>query len=197
MIRKAAGMLNRRTPVTATTNRTMPRFAFSTSSSSGPTNTASRIVATGATTSTSSISGRITLPRTVMLPQARLSAVIARPRDRARARRAQGAREHVSERTRACVSEAAQAATPATAVGGRSLVDAAHDGIEARHHRHRVGDQVVLHQQPDELEVDERGIVDLHPERLVGPVGDRVRAVEPARRLDGCPGATRPRTKEP
>src|SRR3954451_11560034 len=141
MIRKAAGMLNRRTPVTATTNRTMPRFAFSTSSSSGPTNTASRIVAIGATTSTSSISGRISLPRTVMLPQARLSAVMPESsRDRARVARA------------------------------RSLVHAAHHRVERGHDGHRVRDQVVLHQQADELQVDERGVVDLHPERLIGPV---------------------------
>src|SRR3954469_4205484 len=141
MMMKAAGMLNSRTPVTATTNRTMSMFAESRSTSSGPTKTASRIVAIGATTSTSSIRGRSTLPRTVMLPQARFSVVMPAP-----------CRER----------------------GRRSLVDASHDRVERRHDRHRVRDEVVLHQQADELEVHERRVVDLHPERLVRAVRDHV-----------------------
>src|SRR3954452_1353173 len=36
-----------------------------------------------------------------------------------------------------------------------SLVDAAHDRVEGRHHRHRVGDQVAGHQNAHRLEVDE------------------------------------------
>src|SRR5215207_3312660 len=167
MIRNAAGMLNSRTPVTATTNRTMSRFALRTSSTSGPTNSASRIVTTGATTRTSSISGRTTLPRAVMLPQARFSAVMRSP-----------------------------PLAPALWSRSGSLVHAAHDGIKGGHHGHRVGDQVVPHQQADELEVDERRVVDLHPERLVRPVRDGVRPVQASRRLDGRPRATRPGTQQ-
>ena len=63
----------------------------------------------------------------------------------------------------------------------RSLVDAAHDRVERGHDGHRVGDQVVLHQHAHQLEVDERRVVDLHPERLVGPVADHVRPVQAAR----------------
>src|SRR6478672_2568180 len=44
----------------------------------------------------------------------------------------------------------------------RSLVDAAHDRVEARHDRHRVGDQVARHHQANGLEVDERRVVDAH-----------------------------------
>src|SRR4051794_9875397 len=174
MMMNAAGMLNSRIPVTAATNRTMSRFALSRSTTSGPTNSASRIVMIGPTTRTSSASGRTTLPRTVMFDQARLSAVTPLPRNRDRTRRGEGAREQRSERTQMCVSEAAERATPAPAVRTRSLVDAAHDGVEGGHDRHRVGDEVVLHQHPHELEMDERRVVDLHPERLVGPIGDRV-----------------------
>ena len=56
-----------------------------------------------------------------------------------------------------------------------SLVHAAHDRVEGGHDRHRVGDQVAGRQQADRLEVDERRVVDPHPERLVGAVADRRR----------------------
>src|SRR5829696_8076634 len=60
---------------------------------------------------------------------------------------------------------------------GASLVDAAHDRIEAGHHGHRVGDQVARHEDADRLEVDERRVVDPHPEGLVRAVADHVRGV--------------------
>src|SRR3954454_16578943 len=49
----------------------------------------------------------------------------------------------------------------------RSLVYSTHDRVQGRHDRHRVCDQVAWHQDADRLEMDERGIVDPHPERLV------------------------------
>src|SRR4051794_10221290 len=77
-----------------------------------------------------------------------------------------------------------------------SLVDAAHDRVEGRHHRHRVGDQVARHQHAHRLEVDERRVVDPEPERLVRAVTDRVDPVLPAGRLDRGVRPTRPRPEE-
>ncbi len=49
---------------------------------------------------------------------------------------------------------------------------------------------------PDELEVHERRVVDLHPERLVGAVRDRVGPVEAARPLDPGPRPAGPRPEQ-
>src|SRR4051812_16280068 len=57
---------------------------------------------------------------------------------------------------------------------GGSFIHAAHDRIEARHDRHRVGDEVAGHQHPDRLEMDERGVMEPEPERLVRAVADRI-----------------------
>src|SRR4029079_12283130 len=77
------------------------------------------------------------------------------------------------------------------------LVHAAHDRVEGGHDRHRVGDQVARHQDADRLEVDERGVVDPHPERLVGAVADHVGSVLAARPLDRGVGPTGSRTEQP
>ena len=99
------------TPPIATTNRTMPRFELNTSMSHGPTTVATRMVRIGPTTRTRNSSGMTTFPVRVRLPQARLGVVIARTSAPARTRRAQGAVEHGSERSRTYVSDRAQAAT--------------------------------------------------------------------------------------
>ena len=49
----------------------------------------------------------------------------------------------------------------------------------------------------DRLEVDERRVVDPHPERLVRAVADGVGRVLAARALDRGVGATRPRPQQP
>src|SRR3954447_1765717 len=155
MIRNAAGMLNSRIAVTATTNRTMTMLAARTSMTSGPTNNASSTVAIGPTTMSSTNSGRTTFPIVVKLPHDRATTLIAaipagrsvrcglRALAHARPRRA---RSRARPRLRLDVA----AARP-----GGSLVDTTHDGVEGGHDRHGVGDQVVLHQEPDELQVHE------------------------------------------
>ena len=77
MMMKAAGMLNSRTPVIATTNRTISGLAPRTSASHGPTTVARKIVTIGPTTSARNSSGMTTLPVRVRWPHARLSVVIA------------------------------------------------------------------------------------------------------------------------
>src|SRR4051812_29879920 len=181
MIRNAAGMLNSRIAVTATTNRTMTMLAARTSMTSGPTNNASSTVAIGPTTMSSTNSGRTTFPIVVKLPHDRATTLIAaipagrscrgrvpgqtigddggralRDRVGAQTSRSQGAAERASERSPTYVSEPAEAATQAAAGSApMSFVEAAHDRIEGGYDRHGVGDQVVLHQEPDELQVHE------------------------------------------
>src|SRR3954467_2204174 len=77
MIRNAAGMLNSRIAVTATTNRTMTMLAARTSMTSGPTNNASSTVAIGPTTTSSTNSGRTTFPIVVKLPHERPTTLTA------------------------------------------------------------------------------------------------------------------------
>jgi hypothetical protein len=81
--------------------------------------------------------------------------------------------------------------------GRVSLIHSAHDRIEGGHDRHRVGDQVALHEQSDGLEVEVRRVVDAHPERLVGAVADDVRRVLAARAFDRAVGAARARPQQP
>src|SRR3954447_23129969 len=145
MIRNAAGMLNSRIAVTATTNRTITMLAARTSTTSGPTNSASSTVAIGPTTTSSTNSGRTTFPIVVKLPHERPTTLTAatsagrsvrwacrgrvaartsgddggralRDRVGAQTSRSQGAAERASERSRTYVSEPAQAATQAAAV---------------------------------------------------------------------------------
>src|SRR4051812_26406170 len=111
MITNAAGTLNSRIAVTATTKRTTARLAPSTSIASGATYSARTIVRIGPTTMSRNSSGSRTLPTVVRLPHALPMAVMA-----------------------------------ASPLRG-SLIDTAHDRIERRHDRHRVRDEVVLHQQ--------------------------------------------------
>src|SRR4029079_12516753 len=207
MIRNAAGMLNSRMAVTATTNRTMSMLADRIDSNHGPIHTPSSTVTTGPTTSTRNSNGSRIFPAKVRLLNALLTAVIVAPLRWTGAqgsltsptwpRRAEGAREHGSERTPRCVSERAERATPGSAAPRRaSLVHPAHDRIERGHDGHRVRDQVVPHQQPDELEMHERRVVDLHPERLVGAVRDRVGPVQAARPLDAGPRPAGPRPEQ-
>ena len=79
MIMNAAGMLNSRIAVTATTNRTMSMLADRIDSSHGPMNTPSRTVTIGPTTSTRNSSGSRIFPASVRLPNARFIAVMRRP----------------------------------------------------------------------------------------------------------------------
>src|SRR3954447_5481584 len=178
MITNAMGGVRSSTTVAASRKRTMGRFAARTSTSTGPTNTASRTVTSGPRTRTMNASGRMTLPKIVRLFQARPTAIIELP--------------HRGQRAR--VVEMAAAEGPPAA---RSLVDTAHDRIEARHDRHRVGDQVVLHQEPDELEMHEGRVVDADTKRLVRAVADGVGPVHPARTLDRRERAARTRPQEP
>ena len=53
------------------------------------------------------------------------------------------------------------------------------------------------HQQPDRLQVDERRVVDPHPEGLVGAVADGVRGVLAARALDRRVGTAGARPQQP
>src|SRR5215213_5392753 len=126
MIRKALGTLIRRTAVTATTKRTIGRFAVRMSTMIGPAKSASRIVAIGPRMKIRRASGRTTLPRVVRLPQDRLSAVTCpRPRANGLAELGLGPR---------------RASVGSTLTVPSLLVDPTHDGIERGHHRHRVGD---------------------------------------------------------
>src|SRR4051812_28887170 len=78
-----------------------------------------------------------------------------------------------------------------------SLIYPAHDRIERGHDCHGVGDEMPRHHQPDRLQMQERRVVDPHPERLVRSVTDRVDRVLPSWRLDARVGATRTRPKQP
>src|SRR5450759_2873371 len=77
-----------------------------------------------------------------------------------------------------------------------SLVHAAHDRVQRRHDRHGVGNQVSRHEKPDQLEVQEAGVVDAQPERLVRPVAEGVAGVLAAGPFDGAVGAARARAQE-
>src|SRR3954447_20963477 len=77
-----------------------------------------------------------------------------------------------------------------------SFVDAAHDRVQAGHDRHRVRDEVAGHHDADRLQVDERRVVDPHPEGLVAAITDDVCRVLPARAFDRGVGAARPRPEE-
>src|SRR5262245_54235051 len=77
------------------------------------------------------------------------------------------------------------------------LVHPAHDRVEGGHDGHRVRDQVARHHHAHRLEVDERRVVDPHPERLVRAVADHVGGVLAARALDPGVGPAWPRPEQP
>src|SRR5689334_22698923 len=88
MIRKALGTLIRRTAVTATTKRTIGRFAVRMSTTIGPAKRAMRIVAIGARIRKTRASGSTTFPSGVRLRRLRATAaVMRRPRSTLRAGR--------------------------------------------------------------------------------------------------------------
>src|SRR6185503_8352426 len=183
--------------VAAKTNRTIPMLATRMSRIVPPNRPMTMMspIVSSASSGTRMNSAR---PGSARRSQVRAMAVMpTKARERFRARRGEGGREHGCERRRTYVSSRAQRATNASAASKRSLVDAAHDWIQRGHDRHRVSKQIAGQERSDGLEVDEAGVVDLEPERLVGAVADGVRAEQPARRLDGGPGATRPWPEEP
>src|SRR5688500_17033193 len=197
MMMNAVGTLISRIAVAATTNRTRSRFETMKSRIAPPKRTTTR---TSPSVSTSSIgtSVKINFPASVSRLHERATAVTAgcpspglgapsRRRPRA------GPRAHSDVRERSRAAGNARIARP----GRASLVDAAHDGVEAGHDRHRVGDEIAGRERTDGLEVDERRVVDPHPERLVRAVAHRVRRGLTARRLDGGIRPARPGPQEP
>src|SRR6478672_1657694 len=196
MITNAIGGARRSSTVAANTNRTIGRLKIRMSRMFWP----NRASTTTSPTVRSAPSGtRMSSARPGSVSRSQVRAIAVMPpqtRDRDPARPAQGASEHVRERTQTCVSERAQRATRRWAAWARSLVDAAHDWIEGGHDRHRVSEQVARQERTDGLEMDEARVVDLQPERLVGAVADRVGAVHAAGSLDRRPGTTRARPQQ-
>src|SRR6185295_10066350 len=198
MITNAIGGARRSSTVAANTNRTIPMLATRMSRIVPPNSSMTMIspIVSSASSGIRIISAR---PGRVSLSQVRESAVIERLPPARPVRALSAARAH--SRTLECARERARQRLRLGASGVSeltlSLVDAAHDGIQAGHDRHRVSKQVAGQERADGLEVDEARVVDLEPERLVGAVADGVRAEQPARRLDGRPGAARPWPEQP
>src|SRR6185436_10320044 len=164
MIRKADGTVMSRITVTATTNRAIARFATMMSITGWATSAIAKAPATVRTAS-SGTTVNTTFPGKVNRLHVLPTTVMPLPADQA---------------TTNCLAWR----TPS------SLVDPAHDRVEAGHDRHRVGDQVALHQQPDRLQMDVRRVMDPHPEGLIGAVADDVRRVLSARAFDRRVGTT-------
>src|SRR5262245_12371285 len=149
MITKAIGGARRRSTVAANTNRTIGRLKTR-MSRIWPPNSPTVTMRPVSSTAVRGLRTNSAFPGSVSRSQVRAITVIPRLRDRGR-----------------------------TAVPARSLVDAAHDRVQARHDRHRVGEEVAGQERAHRLEVDEARVVDLQAERLVRAVADGIRAVQP------------------
>src|SRR6478609_2432192 len=174
MIRNAVGMVISRMIVTATTNLTMSMLADRMSRTVGPSTTIAA-TATAVTTSSSGTTVKTIFPGRVSRFQDFVTTVMPGP----------------------CRLEPPRSPRACRFVRWPSFVDAAHDRVERGHDRHRVGDQVARHHQADRLEVDERRVVDPHPEGLVRPVADRIGRILTARTLDRGVRPARARPQEP
>src|SRR6478672_651817 len=182
MIRKAVGTVIRRITVTATTNRTIGRLAARMSRTVGP-RIAIAMTATTVTTISNGTTVKMTFPGNVNRFQLLPTTVIGRssirravgqpmralPGPPLRPRTLGCARALAPRRLRPGPSDGALGSSTG------SFVDAAHDRVEARHDRHRVSDEMTGHHQPNGLQVNERWVVDPHPEGLVRAVADGVR----------------------
>src|SRR3954447_5125895 len=186
MITKASGRASSSRASTATTNRTIPRFARIRFQIAPPNR---MIVMTAPAVRKTSSGNRIAtaFPGSVSRSHVRVIAVMTRP-EGGQPRATQGAVEHDRERTLTCVSDRAETATRRRAGSPPSFVDAAHDRVEGGHDRHGVGKEVAGQELRHRLEMDEARVVDLQPEWLVRSVADRIGPEEPARRFHRGPG---------
>src|SRR5258706_8163644 len=156
MTRNALGTLIRSTAVTATTTRPSHMLAARKSTTGLPATTTST-TSPPVRTARIGTTVKMIFPARVNRPKERATAVTGRAPGGRCGRWRLRARAHAHPSALARVLAGALASTrPARA----SFVHPSHDRVEARHHRHGVGDQVARHQHADRLQVDERRVVD-------------------------------------